>query len=86
MNLWDFLNVRRVLRRLASQWDCPVFAVKLLLRGHIKKSYEIAMSDPSKKALWDQYFPAGMTSPNQFILRLGHAHENGEYVPFLLQD
>ena len=84
MNLHDYLNVRRVLRSMAKDWNCPVRAVKRTIQRCIDESWEVALSDPVKKALWDKYFPKGKPSPDQYILRLGHAHEIGEDVPFLL--
>lgn len=85
MNLHDHRNVRRVLRNMAAQWNCPVWLVKIILRKTITQSWEQAMSDPEEKALWDRYFPKGKPTPEQYILLLGHAHETGEDVPFLLK-
>lgn len=86
MNIHDFLNVRRVFRRMAAEWGCPVWMVKQTIRQLIDQSWEKAMPDPEEKALWDKYFPNGKPTPDQYILRLGHAHENGETVPYLLKD
>lgn len=85
MNLHDYLNVRRVLKTMAAEWGCPVWVVKLTLRRIIDQSWEKAMIDPEAKTLWDTYFPSGKPTPNQYILRLGHAHEKGEDVPYLFQ-
>ena len=84
MDLHDFLNVRRIFRMLAKEWGCPVWVVKSIIRQGIDKSWEEALHDPEDKALWEQYFPNGKPTPNEYILRLGHAHEKGEKVPFLL--
>jgi len=83
MDLHDYLNVRRVLRTLASQWNCPVWAAKILIRRTINTHWEEALSDPEKKALLDKYFPNGKPTPQQYILLLGHAYETGEEIPFL---
>ena len=84
MDLHDYMNVRRVLRTLASRWNCPVWAVKILIRRTINEHWEKALSDPEEKALWDRYFPHGKPTPQQYILLLGHALESGEEIPFLL--
>lgn len=86
MNIHDFLNVRRVFRRMAAEWGCPVWMVKQTIRQLIDQSWEKAMLDPEEKSLWDKYFPNGKPTPDQYILRLGRAHENGENVPYLLKD
>lgn len=86
MDLHDFLNIRRVLRTMAAQWGCPVWMIKRIIRQTIDQSWEKATSDPEAKALWDKYFPSGKPTPNQYILRLGRAHENGENVPFLFNE
>lgn len=86
MDLHDFRNVRRVFRMMAAEWGCPVWVVKGTIRRHIDRSYEKAMSDPEAKAPWDEYFPAGKPTPDQYILRLGHAHEKGEEMPYLLKE
>jgi len=85
MDLHDFLNVRRVFRMLAAEWNCPVWVVKRTIRRIINQSWSQAMSDPNEKALWDKYFPNGKPTPDQYILRLGRAHETGEDFPFLLK-
>ena len=85
MKLHDYLNVRRVLRALATEWKCPVWIVKIIIRGTIQRSWENAMSDHEAKVLWETYFPSGKPSPEQYILRLGHAHETGTEIPVLLQ-
>ena len=85
MDLHDFLNVRRVFRTMAALWDCPVWVVKRKIRRAIDESWEQAMLDPEEKALWDKHFPNGKPTPNQYILRLGRAQENGETVPHLLK-
>ena len=86
MDLHDYRNVRRVFRTMASEWKCPVWVVKLTVRRMINQCWEKARSDPEEKALWDQYFPDGKPTPDQYILMLGNAHERGEDVPFLLKE
>lgn len=85
MDLHDYLNVRRVFRTMASEWKCPVWVVKLIIRRMINESWERVMSHPEEKALWEKYFPNGKPTPDQYILLLGHAHERGEEIPFLFQ-
>lgn len=86
MDLRDFLNVQRVLRMMAAEWNCPVWLVKRTIRQVINQSWEKAMSDPKSKLLWENYFPSGKPTPEQYILRLGHAHEKREDVPFFLKE
>lgn len=85
MDLHDYLNVRRVLRTMAAEWGCPVWVVKLTIRRTIDEAWEKSRSDPEAVATWEKYFPQGKPTPEQYILRLGHAHENGEDVPYMLQ-
>ena len=84
LDLHDFMNVQRVFRTLAAEWGCPVWAVKRTIRRIIDQNWERAMSDPEAKAMWDAYFPTGKPTPDQYILRLGNAHENGEDMPFFI--
>ena len=84
MDLHDYLNIRRVLRTMAAEWNCPVWVVKATIRRMINNCWDKAMSEPKEKALWETYFPKGKLSPEQYILLLGHAHERGEDVPFPL--
>lgn len=86
MDLHDFLNVQRVFRSMAAEWECPVWVVKRIIRRTIDQSWENAQSDPEAKAIWDQYFPTGKPTPGQYILWLGRAHEKGEIVPYLLKE
>lgn len=86
MDLHDYLNVRRVFRALATEWQCPVWMVKLIIRAAIDRSWEKAMYVPEDKALWDEYFPGGKPTPGQYILMFGHAYERGEQAPFLLKE
>lgn len=86
MDLHDFLNVRRTLRMLSDQWNCPVWTVKMIIRRSIRNNWEKAMQNPEEKALWNRYFPNGKPTPEQYILHLGHAYENDETVPFLLKE
>ena len=83
MDLHDYLNVRRVFRMLAAEWNCPTWAVKAIIREFIDRGWEDGMSDPEKKRRWEQYFPQGKPTPKQYILRLGHAKESGEEIPYL---
>ena len=85
MTLHEYVNVRRVFRHMAAQWGCPVFAVKRTIRKTIDDAWEKAKSDPEAKELWGKYFPDGKPTPNQYILLLGRAKENGETVPYLLK-
>ena len=85
MDLHDFLNVRRVFRTMAAEWGCPVWVVKLTIRRSITEAWERSRTDPNAVALWEKYFPGGKKpTPEEYICRLGHAHERGEYVPELL--
>lgn len=84
MDLHDYLNVRRVLRTMAAQQGIPVFVVKMTIRRAIDEAWEKSRSDPEAVATWDRYFPQGKPTPEQYILRLGYAHENGEDVPYML--
>ena len=86
MDLHDRQNIKRVLRNIAAQWCCPVWVVKLTIQQKIDMSWEKAISDPYAKALWDRYFPNGKPSTEEYILQLGHAHEQGESIPFLLSE
>jgi len=86
MDLHDYLNVRRVFRSLSAQWKCPVWMVKMIIRIKIDQSWEEAISDPEKRALWEKSFPSGKPTPTQYILLLGHAHENMEEIPYLLKE
>ena len=86
MDRHDSRNVQRVLRRMAAEWRCPVWMVERTIQQIIDQSWEQAMLDPKTKALWDQYFPNGKPTPEEYILLLGHAHEKGEYIPYLLKD
>ena len=85
MKIYDFLNVQRVLRTIARQWDCPVWQAKRRIRCAIDQSWEMADSNPDEKGVLDFYFPQGKPTPEQYILRLGQAHEHGEPVPHLLK-
>ena len=86
MDFHDYCNVRRILRLLAAQWKLPVWVVKKILQNTIDESWNKAMSDPEAKKLWDQYFPKGKPTPEQYILGLGYAHEKGEEIPHLLKE
>lgn len=85
MDLHDYRNVRRVLRGLAAQWKCPVWVARWTIRKHIDQSWERAQADPEAGQRWNKYFPEGKPTPEQYILWLGHAHERGEEMPFLLR-
>lgn len=86
MDLHDYLNVRRIFRLLAAEWNCPVWIAKLIIRRFIDQSWEQAVSDPQKRDVWEAYFPEGKPTPTQYILRMGHAHENGEEMPQFSND
>ena len=86
MDLHDYLNVRRVFRTMASEWGCPVWVVKGTIRRIIDRNWARAQDDPKEKAVWDTHFPQGKPTPNQFVLRLGHAWEKGEVLPFFFKE
>lgn len=86
MDSHDRRNVQRIIRLLAREWNCPTWRVTHIIQQSIDKSWGIAMLDPERKALWDQYFPDGKPTPEQYILWLGHAHERNETMPYLLVD
>ena len=86
MNISNYLNVQRVLRTIATEWGCSVRKVKRTVQRVIDQSWEKAAYDAEAKALLDKYFPSGKPTTEQYILRLGLAHENGENVPYLLND
>ena len=83
MDLHDNRNVRRVFRTMAAQWGCPVWMVERIIQQAIDRNWEKAMADPEVSALWGEYLPNGKPTPTEYILRLGHAHERGEDVPYL---
>ena len=85
MKIREFLNVQRVLRTIAAQWQCPVYQAKRRIQQAIDQSWQMAQSDPGEKAVLDFYFPQGKPTPEQYILKLGRAHEQGEAVPTLLK-
>ena len=86
LDLHDYLNVQRIFRLLAAQWGCPVWAARQRIRIVIDQSWEKAKSDPEAEALWKKYFPEGKPTPDQYVLWLGHAHERGEEMPYLLKE
>lgn len=79
-------NVNRVFRVLAREWHCPEWMVYTTIQRAIDESWEYAMSDPKAKALWDQYFPNGKPTADQYILFQGRYFENGEDMPDLLSN
>lgn len=81
MNRDDQRNVQRVMRKIASDWRCPVWKVESSISIAIDRCWETARSNPEEKKLWDMYFPEGKPTPAQYILLLGHAHERGEKNP-----
>lgn len=85
MDLHDYLNVRRVLRLLGREWGCPVFVVKATIQRTIDETWASSQGDPEAAARLAKYFPDGKPTPEGYILRLGHAHEDGENIPFLLK-
>lgn len=86
MNRLDQRNVQRVMRKIASEWRCPVWKVERTIGSAIDRCWEAARSKPDEKELWDTYFPEGKPTPKQYILLLGHAHESGEKIPELLHE
>ena len=84
MDLHDYLNVRRVFRMLSQEWGVPVFMVKATIQRCLDETWANAQADPEALARLNQYFPDGKPTPDGYILRLGHAHETGEEVPYLL--
>ena len=86
MDLHDRRNIERVKRWIAKKWNLPLWRVSLIIQGAIDHSWEIAMLDPEKKALWDKYFPDGKPTSDEYILWLGHAYERGETMPYLFED
>lgn len=86
MDWHDWLNVQRVLRMLAGEWNCPVWMARGMIRWSINRCWAKAVSDPEAKALWERYFPKGRPTPEQYILRLGQAQETGEEMPWLLKE
>ena len=71
---------------MAAEWDCPVWMVKQTVQECIDRSWEKAKLDPEAKVLWDQYFPKGKPTADEYMLRLGRVYETGEEIPFLLHD
>lgn len=86
MNAHDRTNVNRVLQHLSREWMQPVWKVIHLIQQSIDRSWEEAMLDADKKALWDRYFPNGKPTPEEYILLLGHAHEENVDIPYLLKE
>ena len=86
MDLQDYTNVKRVLREMSRQWRVPVRKVEQIVQESIDKTWEMAKSDPERKALLDTYFPDGKPTCHQYIQRLGNAHETNTYIPMLLED
>ncbi len=86
MDLHDSRNIRRVLHIMSAEWGQPVWKVKHIIQQAIDQRWEKAMLDPEEKALLDKYFPDGKPTPEQYVLWLGHAHEKGEDMPYLLED
>ena len=84
MDLHDRANVNRVFRLMSKEWGVPVWKVKQILQEYIDQSGEASAQNPEKRALWNKYFPDGKPTSEQYILRLGHAHETGKQVPYLL--
>lgn len=83
MDLQDSQNVHRVFRTISAQWGCPIWMVKEIIQFSIDESYEKAKSNLKAQVLWDTYFPNGKPTPDQYVLRLGQAHEKGEDIPLL---
>lgn len=85
MDLHDYLNVRRILKLLGREWNCPIWAVKLTIQRSLDETWANAQGDPEAAARLDKYFPDGKPTPEGYILRLGRAHESGEDIPYLLK-
>ena len=85
MDLHDFLNVRRVLKLLAREWGMPVILVKARIQRSLDETWDNAQGEPDAAARLAKYFPEGKPTPEGYILRLGHAYEKGEDVPYLLK-
>ena len=86
MNPQERKKVNGVLRVMSKQWGIPVWKTEQIIQEKIDKTWKIAMLEPDRKVLLDKYFPDGKPTPQEYILRLGHAHETEEDVPFLLID
>ncbi len=86
MDLHDYSNVKRVLRNLSKKWRVPIWKAEQIVQDVIDKTWEKSIYDPKQKTLLDTYFPAGKPTPQQYILRLGQAHERNEYIPLFLED
>ena len=86
MDLHDYSNIKRVLRNLSREWRVPTWKVEQIVQEVIDKTWEKAIDDPEHKILLDTYFPTGKPTPQQYILRLGQAHERNEYIPLFLED
>jgi len=84
MDLHDRANVNRVFRLMSKEWGVPVWKVKQILQEYIDQSWEASAQIPENQALWNKYFPDGKPTSEQYVLRLGHARETGEQVPYLL--
>lgn len=85
MDLHDRANVRRVIRQMSRDQRLPEWAVIRTIENAIAAAWDRSRSDPEAAALWEKYFPGGeKPTPEEYICRLGHAHERGEYVPELL--
>lgn len=83
MDICESRNVHRVFQALSAQWGCPIWLVKRFIKFNIDESYENAKFDPEAQVRWDTYFPNGKPTPDQYVLRLGKAYENGEDIPLL---
>ena len=83
MDRKDQRNVQRVLRRMAAEQRVPVWLLKRVIQQGIDQTWEQA--DPEHAALLARYFPEGKPDAEEYILRLGRAHETGEQIPYLLR-
>ena len=84
MDLHDRRNVNRIIRLLAREWKCPVWAAKIIVQKAINDSWEKAMFHPEIKVILDQYFPNGKPTVAEYILFQGHKFEGGEEMPDIL--
>ena len=81
----DQRNIQRILKGIAAAQGVPVWVIRFTIRKAIAGAWERSRSDPEAAALWEQYFPGGrQPTVDEYILRLGRAHERGEEVPYLL--
>lgn len=86
MDFHERTNLNRVLRTISKEMGVPVWMAKRVIQECIDKSWEKALTNPEEKARWDNYFPAGKPTAEDYILLLGRAKENNEFIPYLFSD